>query len=85
DTVVAPRGWKCSLCTKVLKKVKAMVGKDPDEAAVLAALARGCRALGGGLARTCRRLLDKRGEKIREVLRDGDPPRAACTAIGLCR
>lgn len=40
DSVAPGRGFKCSQCTKVLKKIKALAGDDPDEV-------RGDEGLGG--------------------------------------
>lgn len=40
DGVGQSRGIKCSLCTKVLKKIKSLAGDDPDEV-------RGDEGLGG--------------------------------------
>lgn len=31
DSVAPGRGFKCKQCTKVLKKIKALAGDDPDE------------------------------------------------------
>ncbi|NXX21061.1 NKL protein, partial [Podargus strigoides] len=85
DVLAPGRGKKCSLCTKILGKVKAMAGEDPDEAAVAAALSKCCGARAGPWGRLCRRLLRKYRDRIGAALRDGRDPRAVCAAIGLCR
>ncbi|NWV53862.1 NKL protein, partial [Daphoenositta chrysoptera] len=76
---------KCRLCTKALKKIQALAGDDPDEAAVAAALQKGCRALGRAKGRLCQQLVNKFREQITEALQNGDTPRDICTAIGICR
>ncbi|NXF26886.1 NKL protein, partial [Rhodinocichla rosea] len=85
DGVAPGRGIKCSLCTKVLKKIQALAGDDPDESAVQAALQKGCRALRGARGRQCQQLVKKYQEQISEGLQNGDLPRDICTAMGICR
>lgn len=51
------------------------------QAAVEAALGRGCRALGKALGRFCRWLLKKHRQELAAALRE---PRGTCAAIGLC-
>ncbi|NXO75263.1 NKL protein, partial [Sitta europaea] len=85
DGVAPARGIKCSLCTKALKKIQALAGDDPDEAAVAAALQKGCRALGRVMGRLCQRLVKKYKSQITEGLQNGDMPRDICTALGICR
>ncbi|NXW57369.1 NKL protein, partial [Eurystomus gularis] len=79
------RGIKCSLCTKILKKIKAMAGEDPDEAAVDTALGKACQVLGKRVGRICKQLVKKYRDKIVEALQNGDQPREACVAIGFCK
>ncbi|NXL15962.1 NKL protein, partial [Setophaga kirtlandii] len=82
---VAPGGrMKCRLCTKVLKKIQALAGDDPDESAVQAALKKGCRALGRTAGKQCQRLVSKYQEQISEGLQNGDMPEDICAAIGIC-
>ncbi|NXR75646.1 SAP protein, partial [Pycnonotus jocosus] len=85
DSVSQGRGIKCSLCTKALKKIQALAGDNPDEAAVEAALQKGCRMLGRAVGRLCQRLVKKYQDQITEGLQNGDMPRDICTAIGICR
>ncbi|NXO43760.1 SAP protein, partial [Locustella ochotensis] len=83
---VAPgKKFKCSLCTKVLKKIQALAGDDPDEEAVAAALQKGCRALGRTMGRKCQWLVKKYQSEITNGLQNGDMPQDICTAIGICR
>ncbi|NWI49957.1 NKL protein, partial [Calyptomena viridis] len=76
---------KCSLCTKVLKKIRTLAGDNPDEAAVTAALKKGCRLLGRVLGKLCHKLLSKYQDQISQGLQDGDTPRDICTAMGICK
>ncbi|NXS05571.1 NKL protein, partial [Oxylabes madagascariensis] len=85
DGVAQGRGFKCSLCTKALKKIQALAGDNPDQAAVAAALQKGCRALGRTVGRLCQRLVKKYQDEITDGLQNGDMPRDICTAIGVCR
>ncbi|NXY53618.1 SAP protein, partial [Callaeas wilsoni] len=85
DGVVQGRGIKCSLCTKALKKIQALAGDNPDEAAVAAVLQKGCRTLGRTMGRLCQRLVNKYRDQITEGLQNGDTPRDICTAMGICR
>ncbi|NWV86351.1 SAP protein, partial [Dasyornis broadbenti] len=85
DGVTQGRGIKCSLCTRVLKKIQALAGDNPDEAAVAAALQKGCRALGRVIGRLCQRLVNKYQDQITEGLQNGDTPRDICSAMGICR
>ncbi|NXA91031.1 SAP protein, partial [Melanocharis versteri] len=85
DGVAQGRKIKCSLCTKALKKIQALAGDDPDEAAVAAALQKGCRALGRVVNKLCQRLVSKYQDQITEGLQNGDMPQDICTAIGICR
>ncbi|XP_068012766.1 antimicrobial peptide NK-lysin-like [Melanerpes formicivorus] len=84
DVVAAGKSKKCILCTKILQQLKAMAGKDPDEAAVEAALTKVCRGLGKRLGRVCKRLVRKHREELTEALLGAEQPRAACAAIGFC-
>ncbi|NXV86763.1 NKL protein, partial [Calonectris borealis] len=85
DVAAPGGGQKCGLCTKILQRIKAMAGEDPDEAAVEAALGKACGALGKRLGRVCKRLVRKYREQIGEALRNGDRPRDTCAALGFCR
>ncbi|NXC90584.1 SAP protein, partial [Cercotrichas coryphoeus] len=85
ETVAQGRGIKCSQCTRVLKKIKALAGDDPDEAAVAAALQKGCRVLGRAMGKLCQRLVKKYQDQITEGLQNGDMPQDICTAMGFCR
>ncbi|KAM8794540.1 granulysin [Eudromia elegans] len=78
-------GWKCSLCVKILERTKKVVGDEPDEDAVRAALAKVCRGTGKLLGRVCKRVLKKYSEQIAEALAGGDEPRAACAAMRFCK
>ncbi|NXT66239.1 SAP protein, partial [Chaetops frenatus] len=85
DGVAQGRGIKCSLCTKILKKIQSLAGDDPDEAAVAAALQKGCQVLGRTVGKLCQRVVKKYREQITEGLQNGDMPRDICTAMGICR
>ncbi|NWT54407.1 SAP protein, partial [Erythrocercus mccallii] len=85
DEVAQGKGIKCSLCTKALKKIQALAGDNPDEAAVAAAMQKGCRALGRTMGRLCQRLLKKYRDQITDGLQNGDTPRDICTAMGICQ
>ncbi|NXU35697.1 SAP protein, partial [Drymodes brunneopygia] len=85
DGVAQGRGIKCGICTKVLKKIQALAGDNPDEEAVTAALQKGCRTLGRTMGKVCQRLVNKYQEQITEGLQNGDTPRDICTAMGLCK
>ncbi|NXM60789.1 SAP protein, partial [Illadopsis cleaveri] len=85
DSVVQGRGIKCSLCTKVLKKIQALAGDNPDKAAVAAALQKGCRVLGQAMGKLCQRLVKKYQDQITDGLQNGDTPRDICNAMGICR
>ncbi|NXA99894.1 SAP protein, partial [Cnemophilus loriae] len=85
DGVAQGRRIKCSLCTKALKKIQALAGDNPDEAAVAAALQKGCRALGRVMGRLCQKLVNKYQDQITEGLQNGDMPRDICAALGICQ
>ncbi|XP_056364497.1 antimicrobial peptide NK-lysin-like isoform X2 [Oenanthe melanoleuca] len=85
ESVAQGRGIKCSKCTKILKKIKALAGDDPDEEAVAAALQKGCRVLGRAMGKLCQRLVKKYQDQITEALQNGDMPQDICTAMGFCR
>ncbi|NXX30940.1 NKL protein, partial [Nicator chloris] len=85
DGVAQGKGIKCSLCTKALKKMQALAGDNPDEAAVAAALQKGCQVLGRSMGRLCKWLVKKHQDQITEGLQNGDMPRDICTAMGICR
>ncbi|XP_075592791.1 antimicrobial peptide NK-lysin-like [Balearica regulorum gibbericeps] len=85
DAEAPGKGIKCGLCTKILKKIQAMAGDDPDEAAVDAALGKACRALGKMLGRVCKQLLAKYRDQISEALQNRDQPRDICATIGFCK
>ncbi|NXK69321.1 SAP protein, partial [Sylvietta virens] len=85
DSVAQGRGIKCSLCTKALKKMQALAGDNPDEAAVAAALQKGCRVLGRATGRLCQRLVKKYRDQITDGLQNGDTPWDICTAVGICQ
>ncbi|NXF77408.1 NKL protein, partial [Sclerurus mexicanus] len=76
---------KCSLCTKVLKKIQKMAGDDPDEDAVKAALQKGCRWLGRVLGKLCHKMVSQYQEQISEGLQNGDTPQDICSAMGFCK
>lgn len=57
---------------------------SPPQAMVEAALSKGCRALGRRLGRRCRGLVRRFRGQLSRALQEGNEPRAACAAIGLC-
>ncbi|NXM72054.1 SAP protein, partial [Serilophus lunatus] len=85
DEVAPGRRNKCSLCTKVMKKIKRLAGDDPDEEAVRAALKKGCRLLGRLLGKLCQKMVSKYQDQISQELQSGDSPQDICTAIGMCK
>ncbi|NWI84561.1 SAP protein, partial [Pitta sordida] len=74
-------GFKCSLCTKVVKKIKKLAGDNPDEAA----LQKVCQKLGRKLGALCQKMVNKYQEQIIQGLQDEDTPQDICTAIGICK
>lgn len=54
------------------------------QAAVEAALAKGCRGLGRRLGRVCKRLVGKHREELIEALLGAEDARTVCATIGLC-
>ncbi|NXD94735.1 SAP protein, partial [Chaetorhynchus papuensis] len=84
DSVAQGRGFKCKLCTKALKKIQALAGDDPDEAAVAAALQKGCQVLGRAKGKRCQQLVNKYRDQITEGLQNGDMPQDICAAMGIC-
>ncbi|NXC57487.1 SAP protein, partial [Aleadryas rufinucha] len=85
DGVAQGRGINCRLCTKALKKIQALAGDDPDEAAVAAVLQKGCQVLGRVKGRLCQQLVNKYRDQIIEGLQNGDMPQDICAAMGICR
>ncbi|XP_062366519.1 saposin-C-like isoform X2 [Cinclus cinclus] len=85
DSMAQGRGIKCSQCTRALKKIKVLAGDNPDEAAVAAALRKGCRLLGRPMGKVCQQLMNKYQDQITEGLQNGNMPRDICTAMGFCR
>uniref|UniRef100_A0A8C5UAA7 Saposin B-type domain-containing protein n=1 Tax=Malurus cyaneus samueli TaxID=2593467 RepID=A0A8C5UAA7_9PASS len=85
DGVAQGRKVKCSLCTKILEKIQALAGDDPDEEALAAALRKGCRKLGRLMAKPCQQLVKKYKDQITEGLQNGDAPRNICIALRICR
>ncbi|NXO12286.1 NKL protein, partial [Oriolus oriolus] len=85
DGVAQGKGIKCRLCVKALKKIQALAGDDPDEAAVVAALQKGCRALGRVKGKLCQLLVNKYRDQITEGLQNGDMPQDICAAMGICK
>ncbi|NWU32174.1 SAP protein, partial [Dyaphorophyia castanea] len=85
DSMAQGRGINCRLCTKVLKKIQALAGDDPDEAAVAAAMKKGCQVLGRTKGKLCQQLVNKYQDQITEGLQNGDMPRDICTAMGICQ
>ncbi|NXS32659.1 NKL protein, partial [Pomatostomus ruficeps] len=85
DSMKPGRGNKCKVCTKALKKIKKLAGDDPNEAAVAAALQKGCRVLGRTMRGLCQKLVKKYQDQITEGLQNGDMPRDICAAMGICQ
>ncbi|KAL2296206.1 hypothetical protein Nmel_018500 [Mimus melanotis] len=85
DSEAQGKRIKCSVCTKVLKRIRKLAGDDPDEAAVAAALQKGCRRLGGVMGKVCQQLVKKYQDQITEGLQNGDMPQDICSALGFCQ
>ncbi|NWI46013.1 SAP protein, partial [Picathartes gymnocephalus] len=85
DGVAQGRAIKCKLCTKILKKIQILAGDNPDEAAVAAALQKGCQLLGRTLGKLCQWVVKKYQDQITEGLQNGDTPQDICTAMGICQ
>ncbi|NXO96562.1 SAP protein, partial [Certhia brachydactyla] len=85
DSLVPGRGSRCRQCTKVLKKIQALAGDDPDEAAVAAALKKGCLRIGRAMGKMCQKLVNKYKDQITDGLQNGDMPQDICAAIGICQ
>lgn len=84
DAVAPGKGKKCSICTKVLQQLKKMVGDDPDEETVKAALRKVCGAM-KGLGRVCKAMVKKFGSQIAEALQNDDDPEDVCTNLKFCK
>ncbi|XP_074979558.1 granulysin isoform X4 [Caretta caretta] len=89
-----PQGWriqeqalspKCTICTRILKKLKSMVGDDPDEDSITKAEEKLCRAVGWSLRPLCRSVMKKFKSKIMQALQDGLEPKEICTSLRMCR
>ncbi|CAM5127753.1 unnamed protein product [Natator depressus] len=76
---------KCTICTRLLKKLKSMVGDDPDEDSITKAEKKLCRAVGRSLRSLCRSVMKKFKSKIVEALQDGLEPKEICTSLRMCR
>ncbi|NWU87023.1 NKL protein, partial [Onychorhynchus coronatus] len=85
DDMGLGRRIKCSLCTKALKKIQMLAGDNPDEAAVTAALKKGCRLLGRFLGKQCQKLVSQYQDQISQGLQNGDTPRDICITMGMCK
>lgn len=55
------------------------------QAAVAAALQKGCRLLGRVMGKVCQQLVNKYQDQITEGLQNGDMPRNICSAMGFCQ
>ncbi|NWZ30090.1 NKL protein, partial [Asarcornis scutulata] len=84
DAAPPGKGKKCSICTKVLQQLKKMVGDDPDEDTVNAALRKVCGAM-KGLGRLCKAMVKKFGPQIAEALQNDDDPQDVCTSLKFCK
>uniref|UniRef100_A0A452I2S0 Saposin B-type domain-containing protein n=1 Tax=Gopherus agassizii TaxID=38772 RepID=A0A452I2S0_9SAUR len=62
---------RCTICTNILKKLKSMVGDDPDEDSIVEAEDKLCGVVGRSLQRLCRYVMKKYKPKITEALQDG--------------
>ncbi|XP_074979555.1 granulysin isoform X1 [Caretta caretta] len=76
---------KCTICTRILKKLKSMVGDDPDEDSITKAEEKLCRAVGWSLRPLCRSVMKKFKSKIMQALQDGLEPKEICTSLRMCR
>uniref|UniRef100_A0A8C3C8R7 Uncharacterized protein n=1 Tax=Cairina moschata TaxID=8855 RepID=A0A8C3C8R7_CAIMO len=84
DAAPPGKGKRCSICTKVLQQLKKMVGDDPDEDTVNAALRKVCGAM-KGLGRLCKAMVKKFGQEIAEALQNDDDPQDVCTSLKFCK
>ncbi|XP_050793513.1 prosaposin-like [Gopherus flavomarginatus] len=91
---VPQQGWhvreqalsiRCTICTNILKKLKSMVGDDPDEDSIVEAEDKLCGVVGRSLRRLCRYVMKKYKPKITEALQDGQDPKEICISLRMCR
>ncbi|XP_043359003.1 prosaposin-like isoform X2 [Dermochelys coriacea] len=89
-----PQGWriqeqavsvKCTICTKIMKKLKSMVGDDPDKDSITEAEDKLCGVVGWSLRTLCRSVVKKFKSKIMQALQDGQDPKEICTSLKMCR
>ncbi|XP_053875121.1 pulmonary surfactant-associated protein B-like isoform X1 [Malaclemys terrapin pileata] len=76
---------KCTICTSILKKLKSMVGDDPDEDSIVEAEDKLCGVVGRSLRRLCRYVMKKFKPKITAALQDGQDPKEICISLRMCR
>ncbi|TFJ95834.1 Fanconi anemia group F protein [Platysternon megacephalum] len=76
---------KCTICTRILKKLKSMVGDDPDEDSIGEAENKLCGVVGRALRRLCRYVIKKFKPKITAALQDGQDPKEICISLRMCR
>ncbi|XP_067401916.1 saposin-C-like [Emydura macquarii macquarii] len=76
---------KCTICTKVMEKLKSMLGDDPDEDDIEKALNSVCKALGRSLGRVCKSLVKKYKDQISDALQNNQEAGDICTQIKMCR
>ncbi|XP_021230619.1 saposin-C-like [Numida meleagris] len=84
DTMGPIKGIKCSVCTSLVKKLKKIVGDDPDEDAINTALNKVC-SIGKRQNRICKQLVKKFRQQLSDALQEDDDPQAVCTTLGLCK
>ncbi|KAH0623212.1 hypothetical protein JD844_031276 [Phrynosoma platyrhinos] len=84
DTAPAPL-IKCALCTKIVQKIKDMVGDDPDEAKIEEMIHKVCNVLSRFLRGTCKNFLRLFKRKLLKYLQKGMGTREICVAIQICK
>ncbi|XP_053125766.1 prosaposin-like [Hemicordylus capensis] len=84
DEAPAPQ-FKCTICTKIMKKLKKLAGDDPGEEKIDAAMKSLCGVVGRVLRGACIKMLRQFKDQIVEGLQNGDEPRDICVNINLCK
>ncbi|XP_072213084.1 granulysin isoform X2 [Excalfactoria chinensis] len=84
DATGPGKGIKCGACVSLVKKLQKIVGDDPDEEAVSAALDKVCGAKKRQKG-ICRQLGKKLRQQLSDALQDDSDPRSVCTTLQLCK
>ncbi|XP_067396362.1 granulysin [Emydura macquarii macquarii] len=75
----------CKICTRILTKLKSLVGNNTNEDNVVQAEDKLCKLLPRMLQKVCRNVITKFKAKIAEMLEAGGDARQICTKLRMCR